>query len=338
MERLVPPPPRGELSASLLRRCTTTDAPLAPVGEDHDPLTDDDLQLALFLAYELHHRGIQGVDDAREWDPGLLAWRATLERQLEVRLRDSIVPAPGRGRVSEQLTALIAQADGPSLSRYMETAGTHDDLREFVVHRSAYQLREADGHTWAIPRFGTASRRALVAIQLDEYGGGVPGRSHHELFAATMRALDLDPTYGRYVALLPATTLATVNLLSWFGLHRARLGALVGHLTVFEMTSVEPMARYSAALHRLGLGVGARAFYDAHVVADAEHSRLAAVELADRFVAERPERRRDVVFGAQALLLVEDRFARALLGAFTAKQSSLLRSLGDERGPRRAVA
>lgn len=34
-----------------------------------DALTDDDLQLALYLCYELHYRGFAGVDPAWEWSP-----------------------------------------------------------------------------------------------------------------------------------------------------------------------------------------------------------------------------------------------------------------------------
>ncbi|GAA2625856.1 hypothetical protein GCM10010425_23090 [Streptomyces spororaveus] len=29
----------------------------------------EDLQLALYMLYELHYRGFDGVDDARKWDP-----------------------------------------------------------------------------------------------------------------------------------------------------------------------------------------------------------------------------------------------------------------------------
>lgn len=323
MERMPRPVPRGEVSAALLRRLETGHGPLPRPNRTVDPLCDDDLQLALYCAYELHHRGIAGVADAMEWDPTVLAWRADVERVLEARLRGALPSTTGRGPVSDELQALIDAADGPSLSQHMATHGTLDEMREFVAHRSAYQRKEADGHTWAVPRFGTPSRCALVTIQLDEYGNGEPGASHHELFETTMRALGLDPTYGCYVSLLPASTLATVNLLSWFGLHRARLGALVGHLATFEMTSVVPMSRYSAALARLGVDVAARRFYDVHVEADAVHSRIAAIDLADRFVAERPELRRDVVFGAQSLMLVEDHFARALLDAWARGRSSL---------------
>jgi hypothetical protein len=51
------------------------------------------------------------------------------------------------------------------------------------------------------------------------------------LFADSMRVLDLDPSYdGAYLDRLPASTLATTNLISMFGLHRRLGGALVGHL------------------------------------------------------------------------------------------------------------
>jgi heme oxygenase-like protein len=73
-----------------------------------------------------------------------------------------------------------------------------------------------------------------------------------------MRELGLDDTYGAYLAIIPGVMLATVNLASYFGLHRRLRGALVGHLAVFEMTSVEPMGRYSTALRRHGFWSWAR--------------------------------------------------------------------------------
>jgi hypothetical protein len=42
-------------------------------------LSDDDLHLALYLCYELHYRGLAGVDVGWEWDPALLSFRAQLE-------------------------------------------------------------------------------------------------------------------------------------------------------------------------------------------------------------------------------------------------------------------
>ena len=51
-----------------------------------DPLADEDLQLALYLCYELHYRGLDGVAEEWEWEPSLLALRARLEARFEAGL------------------------------------------------------------------------------------------------------------------------------------------------------------------------------------------------------------------------------------------------------------
>ena len=117
-------------------------------------------------------------------------------------------------------------------------------MRERAKHRSAYQLKEADPHTWAIPRISGQAKATMVEIQVDEYGNGNGSRMHSALFAETMTALGLDPRPNRYLNELPGFTLATVNLISFLALHRRLRGALVGHLALFEMTSVGPMGRY----------------------------------------------------------------------------------------------
>jgi hypothetical protein len=162
-----------------------------------------------------------------------------------------------------------------------------------------------------------------VEIQADEYGQGVQKDMHAELFALSMREVGLDDTYGAYLDHVPASTLATVNLVSFFGLHRRWRGALVGHLAVFEMTSVEPMGRYSVALRRLGFGPWARLFYDTHVVADAHHQSVAARDLAGGLARDEPELSGDILFGAQAITAVEARFTQHLLGRWAEGRTSL---------------
>jgi hypothetical protein len=164
----------------------------------------------------------------------------------------------------------------------------------------------------------------MVLLQADEYGNGQPGRTHAELFAATMEELDLDPAPGAYVDRVPGVTLATDNLISLFGLHRRWRGALVGHLAAFEMTSVVPMSRYAAAFRRLGVGERAAEFYDVHVEADRLHAVIAADELIGGLTGSDPEAAADLAFGAAALQTVESRLSAHLLGRWDAGRSSLL--------------
>jgi len=323
------PSARGPLSEHLLARLVVpppgmpSEARPRPVA---DPLADDDLQLALYLCYELHYRGLPGVDERWEWEPGLLAWRGRLEQTFEDALRAAVsAPAPPAdpGTMDLALRALADSDDAPALSRILETQGTLAHVREFLAHRSAYQLKEADPHSWAIARLSGAPKAALVEIQADEYGGGRPERVHAELFRVALTELGLDGRYGAYVDALPGVTLATVNLMSLFGLHRRLRGALVGHLALFEMTSSLPNRRYGNALRRLGFGPPATDFFDEHVEADAVHENVAAVDLAGGLARQDPALAADILWGAAALVVLEGRWARQLVDAWEQGRSSL---------------
>jgi hypothetical protein len=300
-----------------------------------DPLADDDFELAIYLCYELHYRGLDGTDPDWEWDPALLTFRSDLEVAFLRRPHDEIDPVSGdhRGDVGGALVELIAGASGPSLSAFLLESGTLRQLREFCVHRSAYQLKEADPHTFAIPRLSGDAKAAMVEIQLDEYRCGRSADMHSSLFADTRTAFGLDPVYGAYLNRLPGATLATVNLPSMFGLHRRWRAALVGHLAVFEMTSVEPMGRYSRALARMGIGAEGRRFYDVHVAADARHAVIALDRMVAGLIDTEPHLGDDLLFGAAALLLIEGLFARHLLHAWATGCSSLIPAGVDRRTP-----
>jgi hypothetical protein len=327
---------RGPISEALLDALTGAPGslPAIPVLPPRDALGDEDLQLALYLCYELHYRGLPGVDDRWEWDPALLALRGLLEAYFEEALLTAVGPADMSCAPEDMDLALRAIADAddsPSLSRYVQRHATLDQVHEFLVHRSAYQLKEADPHSWALPRLSGPPKAAMVEIQADEYGGGRPDRIHAQLFADSMAALGLDPTYGAYLDRIPGVTLATVNLMSLCGLHRRRRGAVVGHLALFEMTSSVPNRRYADGLRRLGFDGAATAFFDEHVEADAVHESIAAVDLAGGLARQDPALAADILWGARALVVVEGRWAAHALCAWEAGTTSLLAPLGAER-------
>lgn len=326
MTEPVPPSPRGPLSAGLLtafaRPPHTLDVPLPDPGTD--PLTDEDTQLALHLAYELHYRGLPGVDDRWEWEPSLLAVVAALEERVERALDELVdVPDVAPDEVPAALAALVEQDDSPPLASFLHRTATIGQFREFVAHRSVYHLKEADPHTWAIPRLGGRAKAALVEVQQDEYGNGRPDRMHAVLFANTMRALDLDDTYGAYVDRVPAVTLATSTVPTFFGLHRRRRGALAGHLAALEMTSSLPNRRYGHGLRRLGYDRAATLFYDEHVEADAVHEQVAAHDLCGALATAEPELTGDILVGAACCLKLDGRVGAHLLGRWKQGLSAL---------------
>jgi hypothetical protein len=112
-------------------------------------------------------------------------------------------------------------------------------------------------------------------------------------------------------------------------LHRRWRGAIVGHLALFEMTSSVPNARYARGLRRLGHEGAATEFFDEHVTADAVHENLAAVDLAGGLARQQPELARDILWGARALVDVEARWSRRLVGAWEDGRPSLRIPLGE---------
>lgn len=339
------PAPRGPLSAAVAGVLAGTGevtpddvlraARALPVASDaaapDDVLRDEDLHVALWTLHELHYRAFAGVGDSWEWDPTLLAARGVLEEAFERALR-TVVEVPTGVAPEDLPAALFAMTspggdDGPSLSAHLARHGTVEQYREMLVHRSIYHLKEADAHTWAIPRLGGAAKAALVEIQADEYGGGTPGRMHQQLYARTMRALDLDDTYGHYIDAVPATTLAGYNAMSLFGLHRRLVGASIGQLTSVEMTSSLPCRMLAQGLRRLGFDRDATWFYDEHVEADAAHEQIAAHDLAGGFARQHPDRTDDVLFGTAAGLALDALAADHLLSSWEAGRSSLRTSL-----------
>ncbi|MDQ5893789.1 MAG: hypothetical protein QG596_50 [Actinomycetota bacterium] len=285
-----------------------------------------DFQLTQYLLHELDYRSIPGIGDSWEEDVEIFELRNFLDAaflgSLETAVGgfEPVIP----GAVGDELFRLEREDEGPGLSRYLEFSADVHQFREFMVHRSLYQLKEADPHTWAIPRLAGKPKAALVEVQTDEYGGGDPERMHSRLFASAMEGVGLDSSENAYLDRIPAPTLATVNLMSALGKKRSRRGAITGHLAMFEMSSAIPNRSYGNGLRRLGFDEPVTRFFDEHVEADSVHENIAAYDLAQGLAMLEPELTSDIQFGARALILLEQRLAVHLLGCWEQDRTSLL--------------
>jgi hypothetical protein len=305
------------------RQLIRVDAPIRGV----DPFGLD-LQLALHVLYELHYSGFAGVDDRWEWDPGLLHLRANLEALFEGALVADMGQRGQPATALEEMAALsVEPVDGEGLSYFLRDEGTWEQMQEYFVHRSIYHLKEADPHAWLIPRLRGPAKASFVAIEFDEYGAGRGDRMHQRLFADLMAAAGLDPSYLGYLDHVPAESLAVVNLMSMFGLHRGWRGAAVGHFAATEITSPPGSRRLVQALERMNAAPACVRFYAEHVEADAVHEQVVRADVVGALLEDEPHLDQDVVFGIRALDLVEERLAAHMTKSWVSGLSSLRRPL-----------
>ncbi len=299
----------------------------APIA-DCDPYGID-VQLALYACYELHYRGFAGVDPEWEWNPGLLHLRARLEDAFLTAVRREAADAAGglEGTATAEMGRLAADAAvATGTAGYLRARGTWEQLREFFVHRSLHHLKDGDPHNWTVPgltgQAGAAAFNGFVARR------GTLG--HRQLYADLMVAAHLDPGYLAYVDLLPAESLAVVNLMSLFGLHRRHRGAAVGHFAATVFNSARGSRRLLDALDRLDAPEPCRAFYRGQSAADPMREEAVRTEVIANLVRREPDREADVVFGFRAFGVIENRLAAHLMRSWRAGASSLRRPLGRD--------
>ncbi|OBH58921.1 hypothetical protein A5686_23045 [Mycobacterium sp. E2479] len=309
-------------------------ARIGPSVQDSDPWGLD-LQLALSMCYELHYRGLAGVDAAWEWNPALLGLRFELERVFLAGVRRDVGQIdPDQTAAAEMEALTIEPVDGTGPSYYLRDTGTWQQMCEYFVHRSLYHLKEGDPHAFAIPRLTGVAKAAFVAIEFDEYGAGRGSRVHQRLFADLLAAADLDATYWGYVDAVPAEALAVVNLMSLFGLHRSLRGAAIGHFAATEITSPPGSQRMVKALRRLQAPAACIEFYSEHVEADAVHEHVVRNDVVGNLVTQDPRLEHDVIFGIRAHAAVEDRLAERIMASWGQDQTSLRRPLERMSVPR----
>lgn len=148
------PAPRGHMSAALLAALRLPPVPrpaLLVSGGTRDAWLDDDLQLSLWICYELRMRGFDDVATGWEDHPALAQFHAALEARWESGLRSL-----------------------PEVTPPVALSG--EGLAELREHHAFWQPRRE-------------MRSVLRDIQGDAYGTRSE-RTHSVLFTVTLRDLD----------------------------------------------------------------------------------------------------------------------------------------------------
>ncbi len=282
----------------------------ASVG-DFDPCGLD-VQLTLFVCYALHYRGFAGVDPEWEWNPGLLHLRARLEHAFISGIRSEVGDLDSNaGDEMERLSVRAAAEDGAT--QYLRAHGSWQHVREYLVHRSLDHLSGPGPHVWAMPPLNTRSATAFA--------------TESDTLTDLMVAARLEPGYLAYIDLVPAESLAVVNVMSLFGLHRSYRGAAMGRFAANAITCCPDSRRLCQALERMNAPAACRRFYRAQAESDAAHDRVIRTDVVGDLLGREPDLEPDVVFGMRAFGVVEDRLANHLMRCWSAGNSSLRRPL-----------
>ncbi|MCV7213315.1 iron-containing redox enzyme family protein [Mycolicibacterium canariasense] len=279
----------------------------APVGDTRP--YGHDLQLALYVSYELHHRGFADVDPRWEWDPGVLQFRARLEEAFGNALREDVGDVSACSAAAE-IRRLGARSS--VLADHLREHGTWSQMREYFVHRSVRRLKIDDAGAWAT--------YAMTPAEFDRSVSGAPPRSTSCRFADVLSAAGLDDTYLHYLDEVTPEALALVNMMSMFGLHRNLRGAATGQLVATEISIRRASAGLHDALLRLGAPQPCVQFYRDHAGTLDGPPRC---ETLGALLEREPETEPDVVLGIRAFELLEERFASRLLTCWADGRSSL---------------
>lgn len=294
---------------------------------DCDPFGID-VQLTLYVCYELHYRGFAGVDPEWEWNPGLLHLRARLEEAFHAALRHEAADQDDPDNVAGEMDRLVIErGDDTDPYGHLLIGATWQQLREYFVHRSLHHLKEGNPHAWALPRLTGQAEASIAAVEFDEFGAGRADRIHQQRYAELMAAADLHPGYLAYIDVVPAEALAVVNLMSLFSLHRRHRGAAVGHFAAVEITATRGSRRMLDALGRLNAPEACRDFYRGHIASKLNHAEAIRTDVVADLLRREPDLAADVVFGMRAFGVVEDRLATHLVRSWSAGVSSLRRPL-----------
>ncbi len=284
-----------------------------------DPL-DHDLQLGLYVLNELHYGGWADVSDDFEWNADVTALRFELSNRFEQLLRHAL---PGVHSDPRDEAHRLLGVDGLSVSRHLRDVGTLEQVRESMILRTPYQSKEADPHTFAMPRFDGPTKRVFTEIQSGEYGVG-HRRSHAELFADALEGLGLDSTRNAHIDSCSGASLATSNLVTLGAMQRRLRGMVLGQLSLFEMDSVIPNQAMVDCCDRLGLDAAVRPFFHIHVMADTEHQQMVEAAFLTEYPLIEPDQVDNMLLAMRAQSLIDHTIAADTVPTWQQHRSALV--------------
>ncbi|SER40809.1 Iron-containing redox enzyme [Lentzea xinjiangensis] len=181
------PAPRGHMSAALVAALRVPPLPrpaLLVSGGTRQAWLDDDLQLTLWICYELRMRGFDDVDPGWEDHPALTQFRAALEARWEESLRSL---------TETTQPAVLSDAGEAELRKHNAFWRPRREMRSVLrdIHGDAYGARSERTHS------------VLFTVTLRDLDGG-PGPSVDDMPAPTLALANALSLFGLHRRLVGA--------------------------------------------------------------------------------------------------------------------------------------
>lgn len=209
--------------------------------------------------------------------------------------------------------------EDPAWGEFIRESISLDELKQIVVNRSLFFLREPDPWVFAVPKLRGIAKAGLIDLLLDEYGWGKLDHMHSSVYARLMDALGLESEIDHYEGDVGWQFLATLNHQWMLALNPELNDRLLGTIYLTEADSPAAMTNYLAAWARLGIDdPEILRFYEIHVSADENHRDVALHEVvlpvceADESAAE------NVAIGIFDARTLEAEFAAGLKAQWVA--------------------
>lgn len=220
--------------------------------------------------------------------------------------------------------------EDPTWGEFIRESISLEQLKQIVINRSLFFLREPDPWIFAVPKLRGIAKAGLIDLMLDEYGWGKLDHMHSSVYARLMEALELQSEIDHYEAAADWRFLATLNHQWMLGLNPELNNRLLGTIYLTEADSPGAMTNYLAAWARLGIDdPDVLRFYEIHVSADENHRDVALHEVVLPVCEANPDAAKDVARGIFDARTLEADFAAGLRALF---ESDANHSQGENHG------
>jgi len=257
-----------------------------------------------------------------------ISWRDTLALEFEMRITEGqylealrhqvapLLPSPDSDppEFVRWFESLVEHGPGQNhpLFNWLEAEADSDELRWFLTQEAAAEAGFDDLVAYAQVKLPMQAKLECARNYWDEMGHGKERAVHGLLLDRMVQELGLTPARDDTVW----ESLALSNTMVGLATTRRYAYQALGALGAIEVTAPGRVKKVSAAMKRVGMSPGTRAYFDLHAALDISHGRAWIKEVIGTLVADDPSSQPFLAEGALMRLTCGERCFDRYASAF----------------------